>query len=345
MENITETVNVKDIETLFALVEKADRVTVIAHISPDGDALGSALAWMHLLEKMGKNVSVVTPDTPPASLSFLPGVEKVVSGTVNSTMARGLVLNADLLICTDFSQADRAGALSDAVKLSRARKAVIDHHNDPDIEADVMVSHPLESSTCALLFRILWQGGRLGTVPVEGLTTMLAGMLTDTGNLSYNAKDPDLYRMVAVLVSMGVDKDRLVRELFNTYPLRSLRIKSYALDRKLKVYPEHRAAVISLSNEELKSLGYVKGDTEGLVNVPMGIPEVVYSIFLREDSKGEKVRVSVRSKGDFPAHIFCSRHFGGGGHDNAAGGDVAGTIDDAIEKVERTLPLFDCYLP
>ncbi|MCM1109911.1 MAG: bifunctional oligoribonuclease/PAP phosphatase NrnA [Clostridium sp.] len=332
-------------DRLAGLIEKARRVTVTCHISPDGDAIGSSLALMRYLRRKGKTVHVVTPDTPPASLAFLPGTEEIVAGTVNIDMARGLIANCDLLVCADYSQPPRVGKLSDAVERAKMPVVVIDHHLNPSVPAELTFSRPESSSTCLLVFHILAQMGELGLVDQTTSELLLTGMMTDTGNFSYSANDPEIYRVAAWMVARGADKERLCRSLFSTYSLTSLRLNSYALDRKLKIYPAHRAAVISLTAAELRRFHYVKGDTEGLVNVPLGIPGIVCSIFLREDREGAKVRVSVRSKGDFPADIFCSTRFDGGGHKNAAGGEVIGSIATAVEAVEAVLPEFDRYLP
>ena len=168
------------------------------------------------------------------------------------------------------------------------------------------------------------------------------GMMTDTGNFSYNSNDPDLYLIIHDLMRKGIDKDNLYKLVMNTSSETRIRIMGYAQYR-MQLLPDHRAAVITLSADELKEFGYNKGDTEGLVNVPLAIPEITYSVFLREDAP-DCVKVSMRSKGDFSVSRICEENFNGGGHANAAGGEFHGTLDEAVEKLFEIIPNYDKYL-
>ena len=334
-----------EIDRLRQVINDARRVAIVCHISPDGDALGSSLAMMHMMHRLGKTAHVVTPDTPPSSMDFLPGFSEIVVATSNSEQARGLVANCDLLFCLDFNSLKRIDKMAPHVEGSRCGKVMIDHHIDPDMEVDLMFSDPRESSTCVLLYRVFKQLGMTEILDRTAAECLLTGILTDTGGLAYNSLDPQLYMVVAELVARGVDKDQLYRRLFMTHSLDTIRLRSFALLERMKIYPEHRAAVITLTADELKQFNYVKGMTEGLVNVPLEIPEIVYSVFLREDRERSFVKVSMRSKGSFPCDRFCSECFGGGGHENAAGGDIHATMPEALLAVEKAMDAYDKYLP
>ena len=110
----------------------------------------------------------------------------------------------------------------------------------------------------------------------------------------------------------------------------------------MRVYPECQTALIWLKQDELKKYKYKKGDTEGFVNIPLSIKGINFSVFIREDS--EYIKISLRSKGDFPANIVSENHFNGGGHKNAAGGEYFGTMNEAINLFESILPLYTQYL-
>ncbi|MDE5635606.1 MAG: bifunctional oligoribonuclease/PAP phosphatase NrnA, partial [Muribaculaceae bacterium] len=140
-----------------------------------------------------------------------------------------------------------------------------------------------------------------------------------------------------------IDKDKLYTHIINTSTLSRLRINGYAISQKMTIYPEHRAALITLTREELNSMDYKKGDTESLVNIPLQLPDVVYSIFLREET--DYIKVSARSKGTFPVNRLCSDHFNGGGHRNAAGGEFYGTMAECVARFESTLDANDTLLP
>ena len=219
---------------------------------------------------------------------------------------------------------------------STAPKLLIDHHLDPDIEADVVISHPEMPATAYLLFRFLCRLELFNFIDKAAAECILAGMMTDTGNFAYNCNDPELYIVVAELVRKGADKEKLNNMLFNTFSAHCMRLNAYAILRKMELLPEVKGSLIVLSRDELNRFHYTRGDTEGLVNKPLAIPGVEFSVFMRQES--DCIRVSMRSRGDFPVNILCSDYFGGGGHLNAAGGEFYGTLDDAVEHFKEKLP-------
>lgn len=332
------------IQSLCDLVDGSRKVAIVCHMTPDGDAMGSSLCLWHVLKAMGKTACVVTPDCPPESMMFLPGADKILISSYNPERARSVLGGSDLIFCLDFNDLKRIDRTAPMVADSQARRIVVDHHLNPSIDADVLISHPEKSSTCALLYMVLSQAGWSDFVGKEAAECCCTGMMTDTGNFSYNSNDADLYEILAQLVAKGVDKDAIYTRVFNTNSVERLRIMGYSQYAKMQLLPEHRAALITLSREELNEFNYKKGDTEALVNVPLSIPEIVYSIYLREDEPNY-VKVSMRSKGDFSVKDICEKHFGGGGHRNAAGGEVYAGLDEALKRVLDILPLYDPMLP
>lgn len=328
------------VDKVMSLVAGAGKMVVVCHMTPDGDAMGSSLCLKHTLEAIGKKVCVVVPDCPPGQLMFLPGAEDIVVASYHPERAAALLRNTDLIWCLDFNDLKRIDRMAPLVEASHAPRIVVDHHLNPQIKADVLVSNPDKSSTCALLFLLLEDMGLVPEMPVEGATCCCCGMMTDTGNFSYNSNDPELYRILSILVAKGVDKDAVYTRVFNTTSESRVRIMGYGQYAKMQLLPEHKAAVITLSKEELDRMGYRRGDTEALVNVPLGIPEIVFSIFLREDDAGY-VKISMRSKGAFSVKDLCERHFSGGGHCNAAGGEMRSSLDDALKRVMSLMPECD----
>lgn len=327
-----------------SMIDAAKEVVLTCHVSPDGDAIGSTLALQHVLQRMGKTVWIVTPDMPPRSLGFLPRVHDIIVATQKPERAHELIARADLIVCLDFNALMRLDKLQDYVRDSAARKVLIDHHLDPENFADAAVSRPEASSTCYLLYNVICAMGLGGLIDRNAAECLYTGMMTDTGGFTYNSNDPGLYLVIAELLRSGVDKDRLYKLVFDTAGESRLRICGYAMYRKMMIFPEHRAALITLTRGELDEFGYSKGDTESLVNRPLAMPDVVYSVFLRQDEENF-VKVSSRSKGHFPVNKLCERFFGGGGHENAAGGEFYGTLDDAVDLFLQAMPQFDKYLP
>ena len=330
------------VERVKQLVLSSRSIVITCHVSPDGDALGSSTALCSVLKALGKDATVVTADCPPRSLQFLPGVKDIVAATRYPERAVALIDRADLIFCLDFNCLHRVDRLEEYISKSKARRVVIDHHLQPDIEANVLISFPHVSSTSALLYIFLWQAHWTRYISRGAAADIYTGMMTDTGHFTYNSNDPDLYLIIHDLMKKGLDKDSLYKLVMDTASETRVRIMGYA-QYKMQVLPEHRMAILLLSREELDEFGYSKGDTEGLVNTPLAIPEVTWSVFMREDAP-DQVKVSMRSKGEFSVSRVCEECFGGGGHVNAAGGEFAGSLSDALSYLLEIIPNYDKYL-
>lgn len=339
---LTPIIEADKIKKIDELTRMANNIVITCHLAPDGDALGSTTALCKILSEMGKKVHVVTPDQVPNSLMFIPGVKDVVAATRHEEFAKLLFKEADLIFCLDFNAPYRIDRLQDSLVNSDAKKILIDHHLDPDIDADVIISHPEVSSTCMLLFRVICQLGWLRLVDKDVASCIYTGMMTDTGNFSYNSQDPDLYIVIAELIKRGIDKDLLYKKAFNTKSISQLKINGYAISECTRFYPEHRAALMVLDKDDLEKFDYQPGLTEGLVNVPLSVPEINYVVYLRQADG--YVKVSTRSEGDIPVNEMCSKYFNGGGHKNAAGGEFHGTMEEAVATFEKAMVEFDKYI-
>lgn len=322
------------------LLRRSSRVVITCHMSPDGDAMGSSLALMRVLDNMGKSARVFTPDEPNANLMCLPGAERVLCFSRYSGVITRSFGTADLEVSLDYNAFTRLSRMAQSASDSPAVKIMVDHHLNPEIDGfETVVSAPERSSTCSLLYSVLIAAGLGEFIDTEAATCLLAGMMTDTNNFSHNANHPEDYLIVADLVSRGADKNELYRMLFNTFSANCLRLNGYALSQKMKLFPAQHGAMIALTRNELNHYHYAKGDTEGLVNRPLSIPGIIYSIYFREES--EYIKVSMRSVGDFPCDIICSQYFGGGGHRNASGGEFHGTLEQATSLFESLVDEFN----
>lgn len=331
------------IKSLRQLIEKADKVVITCHVSPDGDAIGSSLGLAHVLKLLGKRVVVITPDAAPKSLRWLPGARDIMPYSAYEEYARKLLHEAHLIFCLDYNASSRVDRMEPALLASPATKVMIDHHKFPGDFVNLVISHPECSSTALLVFRALCRLELFDRIDRDAATCLLTGMMTDTGNLSYNASDPDLYIIVSELIKKGVDKDMIYARAINTSSEAALRLNAYALSQKMQIFHDHGCALITLDEADKQQFGYEKGDTEGLVNKPLAIPEVTWSVYLRQDP--EQIKVSMRSKGSFPVDLVCRENFGGGGHLNAAGGEFKGSLQECIDRLIAAMPKYDSYLP
>lgn len=339
---LSRIINETKIRQLRQILECSDRIVVTCHISPDGDAIGSSLGLARVLEALGKTVKVITPDSPPKNLMFLPGAKEIVVYSRYGDFANSLISKADLIFSLDYNELRRVDMLAEPISSAKAKKVMIDHHLFPGDFPDITISHPEVSSTSMLVFRVLCRLELFQLIDKETATCLYAGMMTDTGNFSYNSNDPDLYIVISELIKKGIDKDAVYSKIYNSNSVSRLRLNGYAVNEKMKVFEAHHGALVTLTRNELNRYHYQKGDTESLVNVPLSIPSVCYSFFMREETG--YIKVSARSKGEFPVNTVCERYFNGGGHKNAAGGEFHGTMDEAIEKFMSLLDENDQYL-
>ena len=327
---------------IIRLINDSERIVITCHKSPDGDAIGSSLALALALEELGKEARVVTPDRPPKSLRLLPSVKSIVPFSQQPELAERLLSDADLIFCLDFNALNRVDLMRSALEHSPAKKILIDHHRDPELFADITVSRPDQSSTSVLVYRIMMLMGMSRQINKNVATCIYTGMMTDTGNFSFNSNDPELYLIIADLLKRGIDKDCIYKKVMNTKSANVLKLHSFAIAEKMQIFPELHTALIVLTADDLKRFDYQPGDDESLVNQPLAIEGIVYSVYLRQDAR--QIKVSTRSVGDFRADLICNRFYNGGGHINAAGGELHGTLDDAIAVFNKTKPIIKEYI-
>lgn len=335
---ITNIISERKLDIISDFIARYGKIAITCHVSPDGDAVGSTLGLCHFLKGLGKQATVVIPDMPPRNLIFLPGMRDVVIYTQTAEKAEAVLKDAELIFALDFNALNRIDKLSVPFQEATAKKVLIDHHLGPENFCDVIVSHPKISSTSELIFRLIYQMGALDKMSLSSAEAIYTGMMTDTGNFTYNSNDPEIYYIVAELVKMGVNKDRIYTLVCNTQTANKLLLNSYAICHKMELFPEYGAAMVSLTRAEMERYKFQKGDCEGLVNVPLSIKGIRFSAFIREDRN--YIKISLRSQGKFPVNTIAENHFNGGGHMNAAGGEFYGTIEEAIARFKEILPIY-----
>ncbi|MCD8317757.1 MAG: DHH family phosphoesterase [Paraprevotella sp.] len=333
-----------DVQSLSTLLDEAHHIIITCHVSPDGDAMGAVLAFSHFLWRKGKDATPVVPNIFPDFLRWMPGADRVLIYDKHEEEVAPLLKTADLFICLDFNAPDSLLGLKDPIVSSEAPKIMIDHHLDPANFCNWSVSRQDMSSTCELLFRILVQLDGLEPMTYEEATCLYTGMMTDTGCFSYNSNRSEIYYIVGQLLTKGIDKDKIYRNVFFNYSADRFRLLGYMLYVKLELFPEYHASLMTLTRVEQKKFSHRKGDTEGFVNIPLQIRKMKLSIFLREDTERDVIRVSTRSVDDFPCNRMAAEFFHGGGHLNAAGGELACSMEEAVEIVRKALKKYTALL-
>ena len=330
-----------DLEQLKTLIDDAHHIVVCCHTHPDGDAIGSCLGWTNYLRSKGKEAVVIIPNMHPDFLKWLPNSEKIVRYDKKTDFANQLIDEADIIFMLDLNQPDRLAEMAEAVMHSRAKKAIIDHHLDPIDNVEFLCSHPEACSTCELVFRVVWELGDFAALGTHFAAPIYCGMMTDTGGFTYNSNSSDVFFIISQLLTKGVDKDRIYRNVFHCFSENRLRLMGSVLYKKLMTFEEQHAALFALSRADQQRFHFVKGDAEGLVNLPLQMKGTRLSISLREDTEKERnVRVSLRSVDNFPCNIMAARYFNGGGHLNASGGELHCTLEEAIDIATKAIMEF-----
>lgn len=320
-------------------IDNAEKIVMVSHVGPDGDALGATLGMYHFLKTIDKQSTVIVPTPPPEFLMWMPEAENVLIYVYHKEKAEKVLAEADLIFVLDFNVPSRLAMMEEAVVNSKARKILIDHHLNPDYSfVNHVISHPHISSTSELIFRLICRMGYFSNINLSCAESIYTGMMTDTGGFTFNSNDAEIYSIVYELLKLGVDKDAIYRKVFDTFSADRMRLQGYCVYEKMKLYPEYNTALITLTQEEMRQFNYVNGDAEGFVNIPLSIKDIVFSVFMREDP--DKIKISLRSQGTFPTNQFSQEIFNGGGHLNASGGESYSTLDEAVQKFEQALPKY-----
>ena len=317
------------------ILDNAKSIVITTHKSPDGDAIGSSLALYHFLKKNNKEVSVIVPDAFPDFLNWMAETENIIHYDTQTEVAEEIIGKSDLIFSLDYNALNRIGNLSEPIGKASATKIVIDHHQDPKDFADHYIVNTECCSTAQLIYEFIENLGELDKLDKTIGECIYCGIMTDTGSFRYPSTTSKTHKVIAHLIELGTDGSKIHQEVYDTYSEHRLRLLGYALTEKMKVFPEHNAAYISLSQEELKRFSFKKGDSEGLVNYPLSINGIKFTVLITE--KEDNISLSFRSKDDCYVNKIANEHFSGGGHIYAAGGMLETSLEEAIKKVEDVI--------
>ncbi|MBO5399224.1 MAG: DHH family phosphoesterase [Alistipes sp.] len=329
-----------DIERLRELIAApAQRMVILSHTNPDGDAVGSSIAWAEALRREGHDVVCIVPNKYPYYLDWMTGIGDVVIHRTESDRAAAAVAEADVIFCLDFHSLSRLDQLSEVIAANTsAKRVLIDHHLNPTESFDIMFSHPEASSTCFLVYKLLEALWGAECVTASQAEVLYVGMMTDTGNFSFSTLTPELYQSLAVLSATGINIPQIYNNVYNSFTEGRARLFGYAINRKMKMLRKGTVAYMSLTEEEMRRFWFQQGDSEGFVNYPLSIKKMRMSAIFIEHK--DFIRVSLRSRGAVDVNLFASRYFEGGGHHNAAGGKSYVSMEETIARFEAAVEEF-----
>ncbi len=329
----------EDITSIKQLLSTKNKIVIVPHKNPDGDAIGSVLGLYHYLLKKNQEVTVITPNDYPSFLKWIPGESTILKHEYQTKLCDAKINDADIIFTLDFNAFHRTGNMETVLEKSSAIKIMIDHHQAPDNYATYMFSDISMSSTCEMIYHFIDMLGDTDLINADIATCLYVGIMTDTGSFRFRSTTSRTHEIVAHLIEKGADNTQIHNNVYDTNTYERLQLLGCALSN-LKVIPEARTAYISLSQEELFKYNYKKGDTEGVVNYALSLENIVLAAIFIEDKQEGIIKISLRSKGDFSVNELSRSHFEGGGHTNAAGGKSLLSLNDTIEKFINILPSY-----
>jgi phosphoesterase RecJ-like protein len=304
-----------------AEILRRQRFVVASHVRPDGDAVGSSLAMALALEHLGKQVRVVSRDRIPELMHVFPGVDAVeIVERVDDPGDAVIILE-----CGDVQRTGIAG-------LERGYVVNIDHHPGNTLYGAVNWLDLTAAACGEMVFDLIEALG----VPLtpEIATHVYIAILTDTGAFHYANITPRTFDICRRCVEAGVNAPAVARSIFDSNNLARLKLYGAVLHR-MQLDPSGRIATVYVDQKLARECGGTYEDTEGLVNLPLTVKDIVAVVFFKEQGPGEW-RVSMRSKGNIDVNAVA-REFGGGGHTNASGCSARGELADLRMVFEARL--------
>lgn len=321
-------------EGLQAFLETPKNIVITNHINPDGDAMGSALGLKLYLEKLGHTATVLVPNEYPVFLHWLPQNKSVVIYKNQQQKGDALLKDADLIFSLDYNALSRCGGLQESLASSKAKKAMIDHHQQPEEFVDWMISDTSKCSTAQMVYEFIEEFNHLELLDVNIANALYVGILTDTGSFRFSSTTEKTHQIVAHLLGLGVKPDQIYNHVFDANSVSRLKLLGTMLEQMI-VYPEKKAAILFLSHAQLKKIGFKKGDSEGFVNYGLSISGIHFSAFLREEDGN--IKMSFRSKGEVDVNVLARKYINGGGHKNAAGGLLEMNLEKGLAHIKNMI--------
>jgi phosphoesterase RecJ-like protein len=324
---------IQDIQALKLLLATPKKIVIIPHRGPDGDAMGSTLGLYHFLLKNNHQPTVIAPNDFPDFLAWLPGSETVKIFEKDTQNCTKILEEAELIFTLDFNAFHRTGEMEHTLAKLTAPFIMIDHHQKPDDYAAFMYSDTSFGSTCEMVYNFISFLDKKQDLDKTIATCIYTGILTDSGSFRFPGTTGNTHRIIAELIDLGVENTQIPVLLFDNSSYSRLQLLGRAL-QNLKVLDNHKTSYTSITQEELDSFHYVKGDTEGIVNYGLSIKGIVFTAIFIENKEEKIIKISFRSQGGFDVNQFARDHFNGGGHSNAAGGRSDVSMEETLKKFE-----------
>ncbi len=289
------------------LLASSQKVVIVGHKNPDGDAVGSCLGLSFFLKSLGHDTTVIMPNDFPDFLKWLPGVEEIIVHEREREASTKLINTAELVFTLDFNSLDRVGELQSVLESCSAKFVMIDHHQQPANYAVATYSDVKMSSTSEMVFHFMDALGQTEKLSKEIAINLYTGIMTDTGSFRFSSTTPTTHRVAAKLIEAGAESAIINQNVYDTNSPERMKLLGVALNN-LVILPELHTAYITLTQKDLDDHNFKKGDTEGFVNYALSVKGVVFATIFIENKQESIVKISFRSKGNFSVNDFARNH-------------------------------------
>lgn len=322
--------------TLLNNTTTSKKVVITMHQKPDGDAMGSTLALYHLLVKLGHQVQVISPTNWSSFLNWMPGCDRVWDYEKTKADSEACIDQAEWLFCLDFNVLYRTKNMEQALTASRAIKILIDHHEQPQVEAfDYGISITAKSSTCEMVYDFIIASGHRDLIDPDLASCIYTGLMTDTGSFRFPSTTASVHLAIADLKNLGLNHSLVHEHIYDSNSEQRLRFLGNTLLKRMEVLYEYNTAIMTIPKSDLLAFHTKTGDTEGLVNYLLSLEGIRFGAIVID--RDEERKWSFRSKGDFDVNLFARKHFNGGGHKNASGGNTLDSLAETVQKFKTVL--------
>ena len=306
------------LDEILKEIKKSEKIVILTHETPDGDAIGSSLGLKLALEKLGKNADLLMSKYAK-TFNFLPKISEIK--TESDIKEYDLAISLD---CATFKRLDNREYFENSKKT-----IVIDHHGSNNMYGDINYVNPVAPACSEILLSILSYYNI--EIDVKIGTCLMTGIITDTGGLQYPATTADTFEYAADLLRKGVDIADICKRTLQTKTKANFELQKRVMDR-LELLEDGKVAFSYIDQKDLSEVKAEEGDHEGLVNIGRSIEGVEVSIFIRQKDNEDCYKVSMRSGSYVNVSDVCLM-FGGGGHPRAAGALVQGNVQQVKERL------------
>ena len=311
------------LDEIFEEIKKAEKIVILSHESPDGDAVSSSLSVKHAISKLGKEADVIIPEFPK-DFEFLPRADEIKKESE--------IKQYDLAISVDCADLKRLVGAKEYFETAK-RTIQIDHHSVNGMYADLNYVDPVAPACCQVLIGIFEYFGI--EIDKDIGTCILTGIITDTGGFQYSGVNPETLEFAAGLLRKGVNISKICQKVLRNKTKANCELTKLLYDR-MEFLEEGKIAFSYITVDDIEKVNAQMGDDEGLVEIERDIEGVEVAILLKEKPGTNGFKVSLRSKEYVNVSEVCFL-LGGGGHPRAAGCFVSGDLEQAKTKILNTL--------